>query len=263
MLFNLPTENSRGSDYDEVNKLVIISHQGIGKTSACAQLPNSLILDLEDGYRDYFEGKSLNLKQIAASNNVPLGKVFIEAAAKIKAANAEKGGFAYDFVIIDNLSAMDKLIRQKATNDFKNSIVGKGMISKGAVINDVVTDVPESGWMWYFKAYEDLYEIVTSLGRKTIILGHTKQGSLIKDGIKIDASDMNLSGKAKTDLLRDVDACGSMYRKDENTVMISFKTNTKDLTTKSRARHLTNQEFVISEMKDGKLVTYWDKIFKF
>jgi len=261
-MFTLPTENSKGSAYDEVNKLVIISHQGIGKTSACAQLPNSLILDLEDGYRDYFEGKSLNLKQIAAKNNMPLGKVFMEAVAKIKAANVEKGGFMYDYIIIDNLSALDKLIRQKATNDFKNSIVGKGMINKGAVINDVVTDVPESGWMWYFRAYEELYEVITSIGKRTIILGHTKQGSLIKDGMKVDASDMNLSGKAKIDLLRDVDACGFMYRKDDNTVMISFKTNTKDLTTKSRARHLTNQEFVISEMKDGKLITHWDNIFK-
>lgn len=141
-------------------------------------------------------------------------------------------------------------------------VVGKGMLGKGTVINDVVTDVPESGWMWYFKAYEELYALMTGLAKvSTIFLAHSKQGSLVKEGNKLEATDINLSGKVKIDLLRDVDACGTLYRDKEGKCILSFKTNTRDLTTKTRSPHLSEKEILLSEIKDNKLHTYWSEIF--
>ena len=76
----------------------------------------------------------------------------------------------------------------------------------------------------------------------------------------MDANDLQLTGKAKTALLRDVDAAGMCYR-DGDKLTVSFKHNDKDLLIKSRARHLEGKEIILSEMIGEKLVTYWDRIF--
>ena len=259
-LIKLPTKPTVANP-NKISKLVLISHQGTGKSTACSQLPNSLIIDLENG-TEQLGGMGVNLLKEAANQNISLLRAFMETIKAIKEGNQLNGKPLYDYIILDGITAMEKLARQKATIDFKSSIVGKGMLNKGANINDVVTDVPESGWMWLFRTWDDLYTSLQGLAGKTLILlAHSKQGSLIKDGIKLDAQDMALSGKLKLDLLRDADACGYMYRKDANTVMVTFKQNEKDLTIKSRAEHLSDKEFILSEKKDGKVITNWGNIF--
>lgn len=257
----LPKERSKAKEFDDVNKLVITGHQGSGKSSLCAKLPNSLILDFENGVKDHYEGVSINLKKEAALQNTTIAALLLETLAEIKKANAENKKPIYDFIIYDGLTALEKITHAKATYMFKTSVVGKGMMNKGAVINDVVTDVPESGWLWLHRAWEELYgETVGLSGICDIYIGHAKQGSLVKQGQKLEANDLALSGKLKLSLLRDVDGSGMLYR-DGNKTILSFKTNEKDLTTKSRARHLNEQDFTIAEMIDGKLVTYWEKVF--
>jgi hypothetical protein len=260
-MIELPRERAKASGVDLISKLVIIGHQGTGKTIACAQLPNSLVMDYEDGCKDHYEAMSVNLKKQAALNNTTLGAVHTETIAAIREANKKAGKFVYDYIIYDGLTALEKLAHQKATAMFKASVVGKGMISKGVIINDVVTDVPDSGWLWLHRAWDELYEQCIGLaGVCTIFIGHAKQGSLVKQGLKLEANDLALTGKLKLNLLRDCDASGMVYR-DGNKVVLSFKTNEKDLTTKARARHLNESEFVLSEMKDDKLVTYWENVF--
>ena len=257
----LPKERSKAKEYDDISKLCIVAHQGTGKTHLCAQLPNSLLIDFEDGCKDYYEGASVNLKKEASKNNITIGAAFMATIKAIKEANVSNGSPVYDFIIFDGITAMEKITHQKATAMFKTSVVGKGMINKGAVIQDVVTDVPESGWLWLHRAWEELYTDTVGLANiATVYLAHAKQGSLVKQGLKLDANDMALTGKLKLSFLRDIDACGMLYR-DGNVAKLSFKTNEKDLTTKSRARHLNEAEFVISELVEGKLKTYWDLVF--
>lgn len=50
-----------------------------------------------------------------------------------------------------------------------------------------------------------------------------------------------------------------MYRKGDKTY-ISFKTN-EEVTCGARPVHLRNEEILVSEMIDGELKTYWDKIY--
>lgn len=257
----LPEERTKSPKFDSVNKLVITGHQGTGKTHLCATLPNSIVIDFEDGCKDHYQAKTMNLKKIASENNISLGQAYLKTIELIKAANKEAGKCVYDFIIFDGVTAIEKLSHQKATHMFKNSVVGKGMLAKGTLINDVVTDVPESGWLWLHKAFEELYSETIGLSRIcNIYIAHAKQSSLMKQGVRLEASDMALTGKLKLTLLRDVDGSGMIYR-DENQVKISFKTNERDLTTKSRARHLNEKEFIISEMIDDKLTTYWENIF--
>lgn len=245
-----------------VSKLVLVSHQGTGKTTALSKLPSCLLLDYENGSKQV-GGLVVNLIEQANSEGISLLKAHFDTVEAIKKANQEAGKFVYKYLGVDNITALEKLARTKATIDFKNSIVGKGMMNKGAIVTDVVTDVPEAGWLWYAKAWDDVYMSLQGLVSDCIIfLAHSKQSSMMKDGIKLEASDMQLTGKAKLDLLRDVDACGTMYKKDNNTVMLSFKTNERDLTIKSRASHLTDTEFIFSQKDEkGNITVNWNKIF--
>lgn len=129
----------------KVSKLVLVSHQGTGKTTAVSKLPNCLLIDYENGSKQV-GGLVVNLIEEANTSGISLLRAHFDTVEAIKLANKEAGKPIYKYIAIDNLTALEKLARAKATIDFKNSIVGKGMMNKGAVINDVVSDVPESGW---------------------------------------------------------------------------------------------------------------------
>jgi hypothetical protein len=46
-----------------------------------------------------------------------------------------------------------------------------------------------------------------------------------------------------------------------NQVVLNFKTS-DEITCGARPEHLKNQEIILTESTDGKLVANWDKIFK-
>ncbi len=95
-----------------------------------------------------------------------------------------------------------------------------------------------------------------------IVLGHTKAGSIVKDGKELSVQDVNLTGKLKLLTTSDMDAIGFLHRnKEGDQNILSFKTNERTAAIGSRCSHLANTEFVISEIKDGELVTYWDKVY--
>jgi hypothetical protein len=50
-----------------------------------------------------------------------------------------------------------------------------------------------------------------------------------------------------------------MFRKGDK-VILSFKTN-DEVTCGARPEHLRNQEIVISESVDGKIITHWDRVY--
>jgi hypothetical protein len=55
--------------------LVLLSNTKVGKTSSVLQLPNSLIVDLEDG-SGYYEGTALNIKRMAIEQKTGIdGKI--------------------------------------------------------------------------------------------------------------------------------------------------------------------------------------------
>jgi hypothetical protein len=61
-----------------------------------------------------------------------------------------------------------------------------------------------------------------------------------------------------------MDAIGILYRnkKNNNELIVSFKTVYDDLITGARPKHLRNKEFVISKLNEnGKFEFYWDKIY--
>jgi hypothetical protein len=267
-MITLPKTKTPAPAVVEPKRLFIFSHPKIGKTSNLAQLPNSLLIDLEDGAEAY-ESASINVRKVALqhTNNDLLAALMLIKDQLLKE-NTEAKKQVYDFVIIDTTTAMENLARGLALSMYKSSNAGSKF--KGT---DVVTELEYgAGYEWLRNAFVRIYNAFQATAGKCLILsGHVKFSSINKDGKNLQANDVQLTGKLKQIVCSDADAIGFMYRKivknedgTEKTLqnILSFKTNELDLATGARSEHLANQEFVISEKEGkGKVITHWDLIF--
>ena len=130
-------------------KLVMMSHQGCGKTSALIALCNhydGLLIDFEDGVESLgVDSRYFNVKKESMLSGKSEGQVLYELIANIRAESQKLGHPVYKFIAIDTLTAVEKLARVRATTIFKKTLVGQGMEKKGTVITDVVSELPEGG----------------------------------------------------------------------------------------------------------------------
>jgi len=252
--------------------LLLISQPKVGKTSALMQLPNSLIIDLEDstGFFEKPSCKPLNLKQYAIKNNCSLLDIYLALIPKL-----EKN--KYDFVILDTVSALETLAIEYATKKYKSSILGKNF--KGT---NIISELSNgAGYSWYNTAFEELIEplryipnkcFIVSAHIKFISIAKNKDGT-VKDNTDersapetVNVIDLDLMGtKPKKLLASQVDGTGILFRSKlkHNTVGISFKPLQGSHLNESRSQHLRGKRFILSEYDDetATLKTYWNNIF--
>lgn len=234
-------------------RLFIFSHTKVGKTSLLASLPNNLIIDTEDG-SSFVSGIKFNVQHESAKQNKGKYTLLKELTDEIK-----KEKKFYDYISIDTATGLEEAARDIAVHLYKKSNTGKNFTG-----TDVVSELPTgAGYEWLRIAFKQLYSLFDGCFNKGLIItGHIKLTSVTKNGKEIQVKDIQLTGKLKTLVCQNADAIGYLSRVKgglQNT--ISFKSDESDIVSGARPDHLKNQEFVISEMKEGKLVTYWDKIF--
>lgn len=240
-------------------KLFIYSQTKVGKTTALAGLNNCLIVDTEDG-SDFIEGIKYNVLKEAKKTGTPVPKLLRLLSEEIRKENKKINGYVYDYIAIDTASGLENFAEGLATWLYKQTVIGKNY--KG---DNVLLDLPQGGgYMWLRKAFIMLYEYFQGVAKNgLVIVGHVKQSSILKDGKDLSAKDIMLTGKLKFILTADCDAIGYLFRDKDNTnqVIISFKTNERDLATGARPQHLRNQEFCLTELVEGKFIYHWDKIY--
>lgn len=275
MALKLP-ERKKPEGIIEPKRLLVFSQPKVGKTSLAATLPNSLILDLEDGSENY-ECASFNIRKIARDQT---GNDILAALSMAKEAivvgNTEAKKAVYDFIIIDTTSALEKMANDLANITYRNSNAGKKW--EGV---DVVTELEYgAGYQILRNSFIKLYNSFQSLaGKGLIFLGHVKNASINKNGASLTAKDIDLIGKDKQIICSDCDAIGFLYREKETYKnILSFKTNELDLATGARPEHLTGKEFIISQKfevdgitpfiyeqsnptKHGVIKTYWENVY--
>lgn len=238
----------------EPRKLFIFSHPKVGKTSALAQLPNSLIIDFEDS-AEFYESASINIKKLANDNDIPKFDVLNSVVKELQSTD-----HTYDYIILDTTSEMEEVATDYATRIYKQTPMGKSYKGK-----NVITDLSRgAGYQYLREAFEKIYAQFEMLPGKCLILsGHVKNSSITKDGKELSARDINLTGKLKTIVSSDMDAVGFMYRnKDSEENILDFKTSEQDLFTGSRLPYLSGKELVISEGQEEEgIKTYWEKVF--
>lgn len=87
-------------------RLFIFSNPKVGKTTLMAQLPNALLIDLEEG-SDF-----VSARKVKASNIDELRE--ISDLIKAKNALCSPGKFHYDYIILDTVTALEDLVKPLA-----------------------------------------------------------------------------------------------------------------------------------------------------
>ena len=231
-----------------------------------ALLPKCLILDFEDG-SDYVDALKVKIIGITAPKNED-PTAFINRKADNKWYLTEVGqaireaGNPYKYLAIDTSSALEDMCVGYAEELYSKSPMGKkwfepdgGKSKYGNILN-----MPEgAGYSWLRQAFDKVTNFIKPLADRVIISGHIKTIQQDKKDTVFSSADLDLTGKIKRDVASQSDAIGYLYRKGNKT-MISFKSS-DEVACGARPEHLKNQEIMVAEEIDGKLISYWDKIY--
>ena len=235
----LPTKKVKA---DRVNpkRLIVYSKPKTGKTTAFAGLDDNLIIDLENG-ADYVEALKVKANNLQELKEV--GKAIKEA------------GYPYQYITIDTVTALEDMVMPLAINLYKQTPMGKNYSG------DSILTLPNgAGYLYVRQAFFQVLDFIDTLAPDIILSGHIKDKQVDDKGEMVMSANIDLTGKIKSLICANADAIGYMYRKGNETIL-SFKTN-EEVTCGARPEHLRNEEIIISEMKDGKLKTYWNKVYK-
>jgi len=226
--------------------LVIFSKPKVGKTTLLSQLPDSLLIDLEDG-SDYVAAVKVKVTTIQ--------DLFAIEQAIIAASKP------YKYIAIDTISALEELCIPYAEFLYSKSPMGANWFTVGKPKHGSILNMANgAGYPWLRQAFEDVVKRFKLLAPRLILLGHVKDTMLEKNGGTFEALDLNLTGKLKQFTTSKSDAIGYLYRKGNKNIL-SFKTQ-DEILCGARPEHLRNKEIVISEIaEDGTVTTHWDQIF--
>ena len=115
-------------------------------------------------------------------------------------------------------------------------------------------------WLYIRQAVRKVIDMFRELCEEFILVGHTKDKLVNKDGEELSEMQLDLAGRLSDIICGEADAIGYVYRK-KNQTLISFQGGENNIV-EARAPHLRGQKVVIAESdNEGKLVTYWDRIY--
>ena len=244
--FILPTEIMPATTQSPKN-LIIFSKPKVGKTTLLAGLPNCLMVDLEKG-SDYVAGL-----KVQASNIDDIRRI----GKAIKEAN-----YPYKYCAVDTITALEEICVEYAEELYMKTPMGKGWDGPdgGKSKYGNILNMPNgAGYMWLREAFTKSSDYMKTWAPRTIQLGHVKDTVLEKAGKDFSTMDLDLTGKLKRIASSKSDAIGYLYRKGKQNIL-SFIT-TDEVACGARPDHLRNKEIVLSEEVDGKIITYWDRIY--
>lgn len=228
--------------------LIIFSKPKVGKTSLLAELEDCLILDLEKG-SDYVDAMKMSVSSVEEIKQI---------GEQIK-----KENYPYKYIAVDTITALEEMCIPYAEQIYSRTSMGKNWFTEktgGKAIYGSILNLPNgAGYPYLREAFTKVIDYVKTLAPRIILVGHIKDILLEKSGADFNALDLDLTGKLKRITTSQSDAIGYLYRKGNKNIL-SFKT-TDEVSCGARPEHLRNQEIVISELVDGKMVTEWNKIY--
>lgn len=212
--------------------LLLYGPPKIGKTTIAANLPDSLLLDLEDG-----------------SVFVDAVKIKVESLEHLNIIGGEilKQGRPYKHIILDTATELEIWCENDATQMYKNSIVGKNF--KGQSVLELAKG---SGYLWLRLSYGKYIKALSSLADRFIIIAHVRDTMIVdKTGREVESKDLDLTGKLKSITCSKADAVGYLYRKSTGEIkdkkpVTELRVNWQGSETVAmgRCKHLINTDFV-------------------
>lgn len=240
----LPTEKIKAK-VNNPRFLIIYGRPKAGKTSCVAALENNLVIDLEGG-SEFIDCMSVQARTV---NDL------VEIANTIRTKIKEMGKKPYRFITIDNATRLEEICLSYAAQLYKAQPQGKSWNG-----TDVRLLPQGSGYQYIRMAVRKVIDMFKELADYMILVGHTKDKLVNKNGEDITEMSLDLVGKLGDIICGEADAVGFMYRKGNQTI-VNF--NSGDDTTKgARAPHLREQKIVLAESDENNNLTFhWDKIY--
>ena len=225
--------------------LVLFGKPKTGKTTLLSTLDNCLIVDLEGG-SEFLEAMAIQARSVA-----DLGEI----ATAIKAKIAETGKKPYDYIAIDNATRLEDMCLPYAASLYRMNPIAKNWTG-----TDVRTLEKGAGYLYLREAVKTVIDNFRNLTDHFILIGHTKDSLITKDGQELSEMQIDLVGKLGLIVCGEADAVGYVYRKTNETI-ISFEGGVNSVR-EARAPHLRGKKIVIANSdKDNVITTYWDEVF--
>lgn len=225
--------------------LIIFGKPKAGKTTLVSRLDNNLIVDLEGG------SEFLKALAVQARSVKDLGDIATAIREEIK----QTGKKPYKYITLDNASRLEEICLSYAAQLYKATPMGKNYSG-----NDVRTLPNGSGYMYLQQAVRKVIDAFRDLCDNFILIGHTRDKLINKEGEELSEMSLDLVGKLANIICGEADAVGYVYRK-RNETHISFEGGDNSVR-EARAPHLRGKNIVIAESDENNdIKVYWDKIY--
>lgn len=225
--------------------LIIFGKPKAGKTTLASRLDNNLIVDLEGG-SEFLEALAVQARSVK-----DLGDIATAIREEIK----QTGKKPYKYITLDNASRLEEICLSYAAQLYRATPMGKNYSG-----NDVRTLPNGSGYMYLQQAVRKVIDMFRDLCDNFILIGHTRDKLINKEGEELSEMSLDLVGKLANIICGEADAVGYVYRK-RNKTYISFEGGDNSVR-EARAPHLRGKNIVIAESDENNdIKVYWDKIY--
>jgi len=252
-MIELPKLKTKASRVNP-KSIVIFSQPKMGKTTAVSALENCLILDLEEG-TDFVDALKIDVvKEARREGKLPI-IVLKELINKIAEANNKNQGYVYKYIAIDTVTALEDIVLPLANKMYKDTPMGRNWVG-----NDVTTLPNGAGYRYTRMALTEVLNSLEKICDTLIILGHTKDKMVEREGKEMTERGLDLTGKMAAIVCSQVDAIGYLYR-DENETKINFASS-QSLIAGARSEHLKGADITVAVSDDqGNVKIDWSNIF--
>lgn len=148
--------------------MVLFSQPKTGKTDFCSKLPNSLLIDIENG-SSYVDAQKINVLQIARDKDISPLVVLQQIVAELRQVRKDTGSYPYTYGIIDTATALEDLTLELANSMYRNTPQGRNWQG-----DDVRTLPQGSGYLYTREAFSKVLRMLQECFEYFIILGHLK-----------------------------------------------------------------------------------------
>lgn len=225
--------------------LIIFGKPKAGKTTLASRLDNNLIVDLEGG-SEFLEALAVQARSVK-----DLGDIATAIREEIK----QTGKKPYKYITLDNASRLEEICLSYAARLYRATPMGKNYSG-----SDVRTLPNGSGYMYLQQAVRKVIDMFRDLCDNFILIGHTRDKLINKEGEELSEMSLDLVGKLANIICGEADAVGYVYRK-RNETHISFEGGDNSVR-EARAPHLRGKNIVIAESDENNdIKVYWDKIY--
>jgi len=222
----------------EPKSLLFYGIPKVGKTTIVSKLPNSIIIDFEDGTDYINHDKVVPIKNI--DDLFAFGNWYKNQTDKAT------------FLIADSLTAIENMLAVLVKDEYNLKCIQSGKPENQ--IKNYMELAYGLGTSMLRDKYVSLIKWLQGLSDRLILIGHVKKKDVSTENLYSILNDLDLTGKLASIIPSQVDTIGYFYR-EGNKMTMSFVSN-NDLIRGSRVSNLANKEIESSDYKE-----LWKQIY--